>query len=296
MGKNVTQWTAVGPIRAIPPTRFESEEEVMELQRELLAILKRTGVHDRLHKRLSDCRLHHCGADKCIEACWFGARRRRLREIPRAYRLMQQTKGPIFEIRISRAAWAKPIGQLRLANITWTKQFLRRAFDSLYRPNIVALGTFKVSVVCDVEGAYWRCEMHHLVAGLNKGEWQEVFPEERAHGQFDAIATHIMPVSNLGQSVSRVLRRNLEIWQNPWYPDPNQRLPHKTERIEFNNWLLDLRIGARLFRYGCDASFNRLNMQPRERPPLKPRRRTYPHWLEPFMFGGPYWDSKNNNK
>ena len=215
MAKDSEEWTVIGPISSIPPVRFETEDDVAQLQHELLAILKRTGVHDHLHKQLSACRLHHCGADECVEACWFGARQRRLREIPRVYRLMQQSKGPIFEIRLSRATWARRIGHLRFANLGWAKQFLRRASDSLYRPHIVAVGTFKVSVLSNSKTAYWRCEMHHLVGGVEKDELQKAFPDEKAHEQFDFIVPHIIPVLNLGQAISRVLRRDLEPWQHP---------------------------------------------------------------------------------
>jgi len=292
MAKDPQEWTVIRPMQAIPPTRFESEDDVARLQRELLAILRRSGVHDHLYKQLSACRLHRCGADKCVEACWFGARQRRLGEIPRVYRLLQQTKGPIFEIRLSRATWARPIGQLRFANLGWAKQLLRRAFDSLYQPHIVAVGTFKVSAVNDGETAYWRCEMDHLAAGVDKDKLEKAFPDEKAHAQFDFIVPHIIPVLNLGQAISRVLRRDLEPWQHPRRPDPNASPPSIAQRTEFNNWLLDLPVGARLFRYGCDRHWNRLSKQPRVFRSKPRKKRPYPYWLVPFMFGGPRWENE----
>jgi len=254
-----------------------------QLQHELLAILKRTGIHDELYQQLSACGVHHCGADQCVEACWFGARQRRLREIPRVHRLIQHSGWPVFEVRLSRAAWARPIGQLRYANIAWAKQFLRRALDALYQPNVIGVGLFKAFIVQQREIAYWRCEMHYLVAGAEEYRVRNTIPVEKGDADFDAIGARIMAADNLGQAISRILRRDLQLWRHPWQPDLNRSSITGTERTEFQHWLLGLSPGARLFRYGCDASFNKLAKQLRKRPARK--KRPYPYWLEHHMFG-----------
>lgn len=283
MAKDFKKWTVIGPTRSVSPACFESEDDMARLQHGLVAFLKHTGVHDHLYQQLSACGLHCCGADKCIEACWFGARQRRLREIPRVYRLFHHLGEPVFEVRISRAAWAQPKGLVRFANRAWAKQFVRRALDSLYQPDTVAVGTFKPYIAGDGERRYWRCEMHCLVAGAEKDDLEKSIPKERDRAEFDIIDLRIMPVANLGQAISRVLRRDLQIWQHPWHSNVIGVTLSKAERMEFYDWLLGLPLNARLFRYGCNASFQKLSKQPRQIPTAKPR--PYPYWLEPWQYG-----------
>lgn len=66
--------------------RFESEDEMAELQQDMLELLKGGGVDRDQYDQLAACGSQRCGADQCMEACWFGARRRRLREISPVYR------------------------------------------------------------------------------------------------------------------------------------------------------------------------------------------------------------------
>jgi hypothetical protein len=290
MAKQLEAWQTIRPVTSLPFTAFETEDEVAQLQRELLSFVKRTGALDRLHSQLLACGRHHCGAGKCIEACWFGARQRRLTEVPRVCRLFRQSRRPMFEVLLSRAAWSRPIGQLRSANIYWGKQFLRRALDNLYQPDTIAVGMFKAFAVGDGEETNWRCAMHYLVAGPDKRQLRDIIPHEKYHHEFASISPRIIAVDNLGQAVSRVLRRDLQVLLNPWHPNVESPIPGKIERTEFNDWLLGLTGGARLFRYGCNASFNKLIKQGRKK--RTPKKRPYPHWLEPFMFGGPLWESK----
>jgi len=65
-----------------------------------------------------------------------------------------------------------------------------------------------------------------------------------------------------------------------------QSRPKKVWRAEYYRWLLRLGVGDRMIRYGCDQYFNALKKQPR-RIKHKPRKkRPYPGWLKPYMFGG----------
>jgi hypothetical protein len=283
MVKDPQEWTVIGPTRSVTSARFESEDDVARLQHELLKFLKRTGVHDDLCAQVFTCGLHYCGADRCIEACWFGTRQRRLWEISRACRLFCHLGEPVFEVRISRAAWAQPMGLLRFAKLTWAKIFLRRALDNLYQPDIVAVGMLKPYIAGDGQRRYWRCEIHCLVAGADKDDLQKAIPKEKDHTEFDIIDSRIMPVANLGQAVSRVLKRDLQVWQHPWHANLSGATPSKAERMEFNDWLLGLPLNARLFRYGCNASFQKLPKQPRQ---IRVRKkRPNPYWLEPWQYG-----------
>src|SRR3954447_23462446 len=93
-------------------TRLEAPEEMECLQNDLRQLAIRAVDADQ-YASLANCTPEHCGCDKCVEACWRGTRRRRLREVPAAYRLLKEVDGPVIEIRIARSSWRRPIGQLR---------------------------------------------------------------------------------------------------------------------------------------------------------------------------------------
>jgi hypothetical protein len=58
---------------------------------------------------------------------------------------LQKAGPPFHEVRIIRASWRRPVGQLKTASIAAAKQLNRRARDSLYDLGVVAVGTFKVA-------------------------------------------------------------------------------------------------------------------------------------------------------
>jgi len=87
--------------------RFESEDEMAELQQDMLELLKGSGVDHARYDQLATCGAERCGADPCMEACWFGTRRRRLREISPVYSLIQHSEGPVYEARTLRSTWSR---------------------------------------------------------------------------------------------------------------------------------------------------------------------------------------------
>ena len=52
---------------------------------------------------------------------------------------------------------------------------------------------------------------------------------------------------------------------------------------EYYQWRLALPANSCLIRYGCDRYFNKLAKEPRSI--KEPKKRRYPSWLVPFMFG-----------
>jgi hypothetical protein len=262
--------------------RFESEDEMAELQQDMLELLKGGGVHRAQYDQLAACGSKRCSANPCLEACWFGTRRRRLREISAVYRLIRQSKGPVYEVRALRSTWARPIGRLQEVSIAAAKQSVRRAFDRLNLPALVVVGTFKAYVAAESETLEWKGELHLIVAGAEKEELEEVLSRVGHCKNLD-ICVRVMPVDNLGQAMSRVLRRDLQTWQHPWQPWLDCPRPTKQNRREFYSWLLGLAPGDRLVRYGCDRYFNQLAKAPRTIRP--PKKRRYPYWLDRWMFG-----------
>jgi hypothetical protein len=261
--------------------------EVERLQANMLERLKRSSVDPGHYVGLADCRLDYCGRLRCAEACWFGNRHRRLREIRAVERLLQPFDGPLYEVRIVRGVWARPFGALATANIEAARQMNRRALDRLNNPKLVVVGTFKVAVAPEHLGEQWICEIHEIIAGAeysetDKGKLEGVFRNKRPSGSFGNV--RVKEVDALGPVLRDVLRRNLQCWHHPYIE--SESWPIKTTQFtEFYAWLLGLDPGARMIRYGCDRNFNKLSKKQRAFCPKVKKGHPYPYWLQSWMFG-----------
>jgi hypothetical protein len=214
----------------------------------------------------------------CIEACWFGTRRRRLQQIPAIYDLLQKSGEPLFDVRLVRAAWTRPADDLDPININITaaRQANRRMLERVYNPSVVAVGMFNVvkAPVWATRGGearspiYWACEIHQIVAGAQQDDLEQVFSSGLRDSPISGF--DLTPIKNLGKVISSVFRRDLQA-THPW-EDGNK--PGKRDRRDFYTWLLGLRPDARLIRYGCDEHFNKLEGK-------KPRRFVPPDWKQP---------------
>ena len=264
--------------------QFESADEVKRRQDDLLERLKANMWFRNRSKALARCTADHCGTAKCVEVCAFADWRRRLEQIPAAYRLMKKTDGPIYEVRVVRGVWTRPTGELRDVSIAAAKQLNRRALDSIFIPELVAFGTFKVSLAPEYLEPHWICEIHQIVAEAEKSDLEKAFFVGKTREKYDS-AVGITKVHNIGQAISDVLRVDLRGWQHPLSPDGSPAKPRKAHREEFYQWLLSLSFGERMIRYGCDRYFNRLNKKPRTIRPKVRKPRPYPTWLIPHMFG-----------
>ena len=255
-------------------SNFETIGETRARQADLLRRLEQAGIDPGCYVGLDDCSPSHCGRLKCAETCWFGTRARRMREIPAIHQLFAKSTGPFHVVRIVRGVWERPFYELKRVSIAAAKQLNRRAFDDLYRSDIVAVGMFKMVIALEDNGPRWIPEIHEIVAGPTRSELYTAFQNSRP-GNLDFI--RVDPVESSGEAISSVLRRDLE-----------GRIglsPKKSHRAEFYRWLIRLPIGARIIRYGCDRYFNKLVKQPRLRTVKIPKKRPYPRWLEPSMYG-----------
>ena len=253
---------------------FETAEQAQSLQDDLLRRLDRAGIDLGHYVGLDDCGPNYCGRMRCAEACWFGTRTRRMTEIPAVHKLFTRAAGPVHVVRIVRGVWERPIGNLNRVSIVAAKQLNRRALDSLYNADIVAVGMFRISISLENSGPRWIPEIYEIVAGPSKDELYAAFRNSRP-GNLDF--TGIEPVKTLGDAISDVLSRDLE---GRW-----GFRPKKSHRAEFYNWLVGQPLGARIIRYGCDRYFNKLPKPPRLRLTKIPKRRPKPYWLEPYMYG-----------
>jgi hypothetical protein len=262
---------------------FETVNETRALQTDLLRRLEQLGIDPGDYVGFDDCGPNDCGRVNCAEACWFGTRRRRLTEILAVYKLLQQCEGPLYEVRIVRESWRRPVGNLKANRIAAAKQFNRRQLDTLYNPTVVAVGTYKVSIAPRHAGGHWIIEIHEIVAGVDKPDLERIFSVRRALPGFSDNIFWAKPVSDLGPTLTDVLRQDLPIWQQPYTEESGPRAK-KAERGEFYAWLLRLSPQERLIRYGCDGYFNRLANKPRLYRPKVKRKRPFPVWLVPYMY------------
>jgi len=279
--------------------KFETIKEVERVQQDMLSRFERSSLDPGRYCGLADCRADYCAYKSCLEACWFGALRRRLGDVPAALRLLQDAGPPFLEVRISRGVWSRPLSKLKKASIKAARQLNRRALDKLFNHRIVAVGVFKVTPALPAEkDDRWICEIHQIVAGVKQHELRLAFSTKRDLGEVRSARTdrylnpmrkypnrlRVEEIADLGPMVSEVLRRDLVAdWVHP-YGDAPQR-PNKARRREFYEWLLGLSPGARLICYGCDQHFNKLEKLPRTIRPKVRKKRSYPYWLQSYMFG-----------
>jgi hypothetical protein len=137
--------------------------------------------------------------------------------------------------------------------------------------------------------------IHQIVIGATKEELDKVFTKTRP-GKYDLNFLRVSRVTNVGQTICDVLRREPQVWQHPWdNNEPSSSRPAKTYRAEYYVWTLKLSRGERMFRYGCDRHFNPLIKKPRQVHVKLPKTRPYPKWLEPHMFGRGKWENIEPN-
>jgi hypothetical protein len=263
---------------------FETLEEVERMQKDMLRRLHKSSIDPDHYAGLANCRLDYCGRVNCLEACWFGTCRRRLNEIPLIYDLLQNSKKRWYEVRLVRSVWVGPTKGLPHAPIAAAKATNSRALDKLFTPTLVAVGMFKVSVEQLYDKHFWIYEIHQIVAGAEKDQLENVFSSNR---QGPAITNKLwmQEVTELGSTISKVFRRDLQAWQNPEWAGAELERPTKQQRREFYSWLFDLSPGARLIRYACDQRFNKLEKKPRTFRETVRKPRPYPYHLKKYMFG-----------
>jgi len=270
-------------IKKLGVSNFEAIKETRRLQADMLDRLAASSLNSDRYAGLADCRADYCGRVNCLEACWFGTRRRRLNEIPAVYDLLRNSKGPLCEVKLVRGPWVAPSKTLDHAPLHAAKKLNSRSLDKLFVPTLVAVGVFKVSVEQLYDCYQWIYEIHEIVAGAEKEALENVLFSNRC-GPVMSSKLSVQEVSDLGQTICKVFRRDLSVWQTPtWQPEAKK--PTKAQRRQFYTWLFDLRPGARLIRYGCDQHLNELTKQPRTFRATVRKPRPYPYHLKRYMFG-----------
>ena len=246
----------------------------------MLERLKSNGEFRHLRGPLQRCTVDRCGYNKCVEVCAFADWRRRQQLIPAAYRLFKNAAGPIFEVKVVRGEWQRRLGDLPDVNIPAIKQMNTRALGSVEIPNLpglIAVGTFK-ALIGRCYQPHWVYQIHQIVAGTDRSGLTRVFRIKRSRGKNDST-TLLEEVKDLAQTISSVLRADVQGWYHPVPPDDHPLTPTEAHREEFDRWLLSLSYGERMIRYGCDRYLNPLNKKPQVTRPKVRKQRSYPAWL-----------------
>jgi hypothetical protein len=254
----------------------ESVTDLERRQQDMLDLLQRSS-----HDPVSYVGLAYCGPERCCrvgcsEACVFGCLQRRSHHLPAIRHLLERHEGPLHEVRVLLPSWSRSFGALSRINMATARQLHRRALDRLFNPTLIAVGSLKV--VPNYNWKEWNVEIHLIVAGAKKNELEKVFSIHRLGKEKEVRVTR---VDHLGTAIEGATDGTLQPRRQGLARVP----PKKAQRAEFYRWLSELEVDSRLIRYGCDRHFNPLTKKPRTLKAKPRKKRPYPTWLTPWMFG-----------
>ena len=196
----------------------------------------------------------------------------------RLLRLFAKAERPVVALRAAHPSWNVPYGKLAHFSIPAAQKMTRRGFDSLFYSDLVAVGIFRIFAGQDG----YLIELHQLVAGASGAKLEGAFNDARAQ-----------QVENVGRAIHSLLHDRVQTsgpsiaWKTL---QPGEKLVSSSEHWpEYIGWLRT-HFRSLVFRYGCDRYLNKLKKAPRRKQPKVRKRHPYPDWLEPFWFGGPWWD------
>jgi hypothetical protein len=175
---------------------------------------------------------------------------------------------------LSRTTWGRRPGHLASTNTEAVFKTLRRALDSLREPSLVAVG---------IVDAWWASEQwtvgaRVLVAVPHGLDLYPAFDHTKEiEGPLDIVV-----VPDLDGGLKQLFRDGQQAKCTAWSEDD---LPKPSLRGEYYAWLAGLAPGSRIFRYGCDRYFNRLNKKAVPIHSKVKKGHPYPRWLEKHMFG-----------
>lgn len=257
-------------------------------RQEIVSALGKDANTRELSERIERCKKGRCR--RCGDLCPVKASKWADENITKLVDLMASPGSePVLQLHYTRESWSRRSGELGLpglslyekqerrakhepvfANRDGVVKALRRAFDKLNEPKVVAIG------MIDAWYGYksWKIGGSLIVAGIAKSALYDAFP---------AGEMLIEPVSNIRKAVRKLLARSRRPKLMPPL-DAVEEMPRSRQQ-EYFAWLAGMTPNERLFRYGCDGHFNRLLRTKRPEKPRGKKGHPYPRWLEPNMFG-----------
>jgi hypothetical protein len=134
--------------------------------------------------------------------------------------------------------------------------------------SVVAVGTLKIIPAGYGDNRYF-VEVHAIVGGEDRerleAKWSSLDQGE--------ITVGMSELTDLDVAIDEVMS---SISMRPRDKQP----PEQTELTEFYTWLVNMKLGARLFRYGCDENFDlityrKISWKPRPKKHRPWRRKRY---------------------
>jgi hypothetical protein len=260
----------------------------VEQRRQIIASVLETDAGSvKLAARISQCQVGRC--DRCGDLCPVKASNWADENEAKVVALLSGIGSmPVLQLRYTKESWNRSDGELALlglsleekwdrraehepvfASLVSVEKALRRAFDKLNEPKVVAVG------MIDAWYGYksWKIGGSLIIAGIAESELYRSFPT----GEVD-----IKPVSDIRRSLRTLLAQSRSAKRIPPL-DAVLRMPRRRQQ-EYFVWLAKMEWNTRLFRYGCDRYFNRLATTKKPMRVRQKKGHPYPRWLEGHMF------------
>jgi hypothetical protein len=249
-------------------SELRSIQRVQAKQERMLRLLKRSQADRVSYAGLEYCTAEYCGRVNCSEACWFGTLKRRVRQVQAIRRLMEQVEPPLHKVIAWKQDWGCPYDWLCYIKPRIAKALMTRLFNSMCSISVTAVGTVKI-VPFGMPDNRYLVEIHMIIGGANEEELVNAF---RA---IPAIGFTISQIEEVNRAIDEVTSCNSPRLRVP-FDDP----PEPAQLAEFCAWLAKMKIGTRIFRYGCDENFElityrKIKFNPRPKKVRKPGRRNY---------------------
>jgi hypothetical protein len=261
---------------------------MQQRRRRMVSVLKEDAHLAKLATSIEGCRDGLC--HRCGDLCPVKAQKWAERNVTKIVDLLTSLRPePVLKLRYTRRIWARNDGELVLRGLSRDEKFrrwetndpmltdeagvmkaLRRAFDKINDPNVFAVG---------MRDAWyglksWEIGVSLIVAGVTESKLREIFPSGYLV---------IDPISEPRESLRKLLAESRRAKLLPPLTLV-ARIP-KRRQLEYFAWLAGMKPNQRVFRYGCDRYFNRLEKTKRvsQIRPKKPH--PFPFWLQHHWFG-----------
>jgi hypothetical protein len=199
---------------------------------------------------------------------------------------MEKQQKPLHKIAVRKPVWGCPHGWLRYIKPSISRAETTRIFNGMCSMRVVAVGTVKIIPAGFGDKRYF-CEIHAIVGGAPRQQIGLPF----SFVDESNITVGISEITDLDVAIDEVTSC---ISMQPRDEQP----PGPTELTEFYAWLANMKVGARLFRYGCDENFNlTTNRKIRFPRPKKDRSGLRHRRYRKFRKRIPYrpWNAKHSN-
>lgn len=201
----------------------------------------------------------------------------------KAFHLVRRGPPPHFEVRILHRNWCVPVHSPNSFPKAGIFKWCRRALDSLFAPDIVAVGLVKIFLL-EYPTREWAWEIHLIVCGAQKDKLESAYGNGPS-GQPAGANVVVREIKDLKKTAKSVFATRLISREYPMEFASKRKITKKSERQAYASWRSMYPLRSRVLRYGCDRYFKKLRKKPRTMRPTRNNGHPYPKWLEPYMFG-----------